>query len=76
MQFHSLGVDETACFILKYKNGAMANISINVTVKGENTALIFGDKGSVKVPYLHTGITSAATKVIIHLYQGSAVAQW
>ena len=43
------GVDETLCFSLKFKNGGMANVSCNATVSGENTAVIYGDKGNIKV---------------------------
>ena len=43
------GVDETACILLKYKSGAVANLSSNLTTNGENSALIYGDKGTIKV---------------------------
>ena len=42
-------MDETLCFSLKFKNGGMANVSSNLTVPGENTAVIFGDKANIKV---------------------------
>ena len=44
-----LGIDETLCFCLKFKNGGIANVSCNATVLGENTAVIYGDKGTIKV---------------------------
>lgn len=46
---NSYGVDETACILLKYKSGAIANLSSNLTTSGENSALIYGDKGTIKI---------------------------
>ena len=46
----STGVDENACIILKYKNGAVANLIYHTnTVFGENTAVIYGDKDKLKL---------------------------
>ena len=50
---HLLGVDENACIILKYKDGAMANLMYHTTAGvGENTAVIYGDKGKIQVRYM------------------------
>ena len=44
------GVDENACIILKYKDGAMANLIYHTSAGvGENNAVIYGDKGKIKV---------------------------
>ena len=45
-----LGVDENGCIILKYKDGAMANLTYHTSAgEGENAAVIYGDKGKIKV---------------------------
>ena len=44
-----LGVDETVSILLKYKSGAIANLTSNMTLTGENAAVIYGDKGTIKV---------------------------
>ena len=43
------GVDESVCILLKYKSGAIANLTSNITWMGENTATIYGSKGTIKV---------------------------
>ncbi|XP_053403355.1 trans-1,2-dihydrobenzene-1,2-diol dehydrogenase-like [Mercenaria mercenaria] len=43
-------VDESACIILKYKNGAMANLTYHTDAgTGNNTATILGKKGRIQV---------------------------
>ncbi|XP_060582302.1 trans-1,2-dihydrobenzene-1,2-diol dehydrogenase-like [Ruditapes philippinarum] len=43
-------VDESACIILKYKNGAMANLTYHTDAgKGDNNASILGKTGRIEV---------------------------
>ena len=45
-----LGVDENACILFKYKDGAMADLMYHTTAgTGENNAVIYGDKGKIQV---------------------------
>ncbi|XP_053383571.1 trans-1,2-dihydrobenzene-1,2-diol dehydrogenase-like [Mercenaria mercenaria] len=43
------GADENACIILKYKNGAVANLTYHSSVLNNNTAVICGTKGRIEV---------------------------
>ena len=44
------GVDENACILLKYKNGAMANLTDHTDIgKGNNMGLIYGQKDKIQV---------------------------
>lgn len=46
----STGADENACIILKYNDGAMANLMYHTSAcVGENTAVIYGDKGKIQI---------------------------
>ena len=45
-----VGVDENACILLKYKNGAMANLTYHTDIgKGNNMGLIYGQKDKIQV---------------------------
>ena len=51
------GVDENACILLKYKNGAMANLTYHTNagegnqnkIEESNIGLIMGQKGKIQV---------------------------
>lgn len=46
----STGVDENACIILRYRDGAMASLMYHTNAGvGENTAVIYGDKGKMEI---------------------------
>jgi predicted dehydrogenase len=48
--FNISDVDESACIILKYKNGAMANLTYHTDAgKGDNNASILGKTGRIEV---------------------------
>ncbi|XP_060606683.1 trans-1,2-dihydrobenzene-1,2-diol dehydrogenase-like [Ruditapes philippinarum] len=43
------GADENACIILKYKNGAIANLVYHTSVENSNSNVICGTKGVIEV---------------------------
>jgi xylose dehydrogenase (NAD/NADP) len=47
---HETGVDEYACGLLGYDGGVVATFCCGITVQTDNTALICGDRGYIRVP--------------------------
>ena len=47
---HFSGVDENGCILLKYKSGAMANLTYHTDAGlGSNKGIVMGPQGSVEV---------------------------
>ena len=47
---YSSGVDENGCILLKYKSGAMANLTYHTDAGlGSNKGIVMGPQGSVEV---------------------------
>lgn len=61
-------VDEHACYLLKYENGAMSSLTSAMMVKKPSDGHIFGTKGRIDV----TGRFYAAENFTVHLYDGES----
>lgn len=59
------GVDLHTTVLLKYKNGAVANISSAVNVEKPETAYIYGSKGRIYIPHFY-----GATELFVHTEDG------
>lgn len=57
------GVDSHTCVLLKYKSGAIADISSGILVKKPNEGAIYGTKGYIKMNRFY-----APEKIELHLY--------
>ncbi|XP_045175459.2 trans-1,2-dihydrobenzene-1,2-diol dehydrogenase-like isoform X2 [Mercenaria mercenaria] len=55
------GADENACIILKYKNGAVANLTYHASLTNNNTAVICGTKGRIEVEHPFWAPTKIST---------------
>lgn len=47
----STGVDETDLINLKYKEGALASLTCSIAADTDNTAVIYGEKGKISIPF-------------------------
>lgn len=59
------GVDMHTTVLLKYQNGAVANITSAVNVEKPETAYIYGSKGRIYIPHFY-----GATELFIHTEAG------
>ena len=59
------GVDMHTTVLLKYKNGAVANITSALNVEKPETAYIYGSKGWIYVPHFY-----GATELFVHTENG------
>lgn len=57
------GVDSHTCMLLKYKSGAIADISSAILLKKPNEGAIYGTKGYIKLEHFY-----APEKLEIHIY--------